>query len=85
MQFSSIIIGACAIAIGAARLLKPSQTRATHGDRLAALQAGAKEDYFEEQRTLEAYPPPSTDTKQRAYGMLGIVLGLGTILFGVLN
>jgi hypothetical protein len=43
--------------------------------RLAALNAGAEEQYFEEKRALIAYPLLKTDAKWRALGAFLIVSG----------
>jgi hypothetical protein len=46
-----------------------------HSDRLTQLIAGEPEIYFEERRSLEAYPPRSVGRLQ-LFGLLAVVLGV---------
>ncbi len=54
----------------------------THGRRLSQLRAGAPEAFFEERRSLEAYPPPRDGRGwRRGLGAAMIVVALA--LFGL--
>jgi hypothetical protein len=84
-----LIMGIFCLATGLPMLLfahRARLERKTATDiRKAELAAGASERYFEEQRTLNAYPAPETDGKRRMRGLLltagGIIL-LGLSFFG---
>lgn len=83
MQIHTALIGVATILSGALMFFKPSRERRAWRKRLEELQAGAKEAFFEERRSLEAYPPLSTNTKQRAFAVLLILLGVATIVISV--
>lgn len=51
--------------------------------RLAEIAGGAEELYFEEHRSLEAYPPPSSDAKMRRFGIVLTILGFACIIMGL--
>jgi hypothetical protein len=68
-----------AMAAGAALLWFPRQHRQNaellHATRLAELNAGAEERYFEERRSLEAYRPAKRDLTWQLLGAVLFVLG----------
>lgn len=53
--------------------------------RLSELDAGAPDAFFEERRSLEAYPPRFNPTHQtlRRFGVAGLVLGVLCIFKGL--
>lgn len=55
--------------------------------RLAELRAGAPESYFEEKRTLEAYPPRFSRSNRtiRLMGGIAFVVGLCVVLLSFLG
>jgi hypothetical protein len=89
MDLVSLSIGVVSLASGAPMLLVPrrsrEKTQAVWKSRVAELNAGADERYFEEGRTLDAYPPIATDTKKRAFGGLLVVIGLALIVMAVVR
>ena len=63
------------------------ESRGNRDARLCELDAGAPENYFEERRELEAYPPrfnPSHRTL-RLLGLAGLVLGIMCIFEGLIK
>ena len=79
----SIVLGAGAIVAGIPMVLTPTKARENTEKiwqaRLAELDAGAEERFFEERRTLRAYPPLRSDAKKRAFGAFLLLLGLNSI------
>lgn len=71
-----------AVALGAAVLWFPSRYRRAaqqrHAARLAEIEAGAEETYFEEKRALESYRPARRDRTWQ-------LLGAGMVLLGALQ
>ena len=69
-----------ALAAGTALILFPGRYRRRaeerHSSRLAELEAGAEESYFEEKRSLLAYRPIRSDRGWRGVGALLILIGL---------
>lgn len=53
--------------------------------RLRELDAGAPEEYFEERRELEAYPPrfDVNHTVLRRFGVAGLLLGIAALVVGL--
>lgn len=68
-----------AVAAGAALLWFPRRFRRLaqrrHAARLAELEAGGKETYFEERRELQAYPPGRKDFTWQLLGAVFVILG----------
>jgi hypothetical protein len=54
-----------------------------HERRLAELRHGGKEGYFEERRSLEAYPPFRRLWVWRLMGLVCFLLGICSLLFHV--
>ncbi|MCJ2181564.1 hypothetical protein MTR62_02395 [Novosphingobium sp. 1949] len=79
-----VFIGVSSIASGIAPTVWPHRRRekALHdrAERMAAIDAGAPETYFEERRTLDAYPPPRSDRRMRFLGVGQITLGTAILL-----
>lgn len=72
--------------IGAAMLIWPQGfeplNRRKHAQRLDALKAGAPETFFEEQRTLETYPPSRPSLMwRRILGGLMVLAALAAFLW----
>lgn len=74
-----------AIAAGAGLLWFPRQHRQkaqhTHAARLAELDAGGEERYFEERRSLETYRPAKHDLTWQLLGAVLFLLGAGQAYF----
>lgn len=74
MDLQFLFIGLCSLASGVPMLVIPRKKRLAAEKNLSTrkvqLAAGASEHYFEERRTLDAYPPPGTDAKWRMRGAL---------------
>ena len=85
MDLQSLFFGASSLASGVAMLFFPRKRRlsaeAKVSDRKAQLAAGGTERYFEEGRTLEAYPLPATDGKWRVRGAFFTAVGI--VLLGL--
>ena len=80
----SLMIGGTALACGLPMLFFPREERlvaeAKVLARKAELAAGADEHFFEERRSLEAYPPPKTDRKWRIKGAFLTTSGVALLL-----
>jgi hypothetical protein len=76
---ADLIPPALTMAAGAALLFFPrryrQQAQRRHAGRLAELDAGAGERFFEERRSLEAYRPRSSDRAWQCLGGLLFLLG----------
>ena len=87
MSDLSIILGVGAVLVGAPMILNPAKARqsaeAKWKRRVAELEGGAEKNFFEEHRTLKAYPPLSSDEKKRALGVLLVLLGGAEILMNI--
>ncbi|EIZ79347.1 hypothetical protein WSK_2193 [Novosphingobium sp. Rr 2-17] len=74
MDWQSLIYGSLSLISGVPMLLFPAQKRnaavKAWKSRMQEIKAGKPEQFFEELRSLEAYPPYSTDRKWRAVGAL---------------
>ena len=81
MDLMSVWFGVCALASGGAIVAWPDRKRRAWQARLDALRAGAPERYFEELRTLEAYPVPASNGRVRFSGV--VMLGVGAVLIGL--
>ena len=73
------------LAAGVALMVVPGRIRRRaeriHAERLAQLDAGGEESFFEERRSLEAWPPPRHDRSWRWLGaVLILVAGLQILL-----
>lgn len=85
MDLQLIIIGGCCITAGVPMLLFPRRRRLAaeqrRETRIAELDAGAEERFFEERRTFVAYPLAGTDRGWRVRGMLLIIAGATLLAF----
>lgn len=74
--------------IGTALLLCPAKLNNRmndrHPQRIAEIEAGAPEAYFEELRELRAYPHPSSPTIVRVLGAGLLALSLALLAFRLL-
>ena len=68
---------------GAAMMWFPRRHRRdaqrAHAARLAELNAGAQESFFEERRSLEAYRPARKDATWRLFGTVLLLIGAGQV------
>ena len=82
VNLQSLVIGAFSLFSGAGMLIFPRRKRlaaeAKVAHRKEQLAAGAPERYFEESRSLDAYPLPATEIK----GAFMTVVGLTLLLLG---
>ncbi len=89
MNYLLVFYGALSLMSGVPILLNAKKRRVVAetsvAKRLAEIAGGAEESYFEERRSLEAYPPPSSDTKMRWLGALLTVLGIASIMMGIID
>lgn len=69
-------IGVVNIAVGMRMLVQRGDSLAKAAKRIADLDAGAPERYFEERRALVAYPAPATIKGWRIKGIALVVLGI---------
>jgi hypothetical protein len=80
LDLQALFIGIPCLAFGLAMLLFPRKRRlaaeAKVLERTTQLAAGGTERYFEEGRTLKAYPLPSTDGKWRIKGAFFSAVGI---------
>jgi hypothetical protein len=81
MEWRAILL----IVAGLVTILWPeriaTRAKAQYDRRLAELQSGAEESYFEEQRSLLAYPPRPLWRWTRECGFLLAAVGLAILLF----
>jgi len=86
VNLQPLVIGAFCLPAGLGMLISPrkkrlaAQAKATL--RSKELAAGASERYFEERRSIDAYPLPATDAKWQIKGAFFTVLGLALLLLG---
>jgi len=82
-------MGALSLAAGLGMFVFPRRKRLTAEARLAErkaqLAAGASERYFEEGRSLDAYPLPTTDAKWRMRGAFFTLCGLALLVLSVIR
>ncbi len=81
--------GAVGIATGIPMAVWPRKVRIKKEsaaiNRLAEIDAGSEERYFEERRALVAYPPPKTDFRMRVLGIGLSFSGAALIVLAFLN
>lgn len=86
MNLQSLIIGAFCLPSGLGMLIYPRKRRLAAESKVARrkddLAAGASERYFEEARSIDAYPLPVTDMGWRTKGALLTTIGLVLLLLG---
>ncbi|WP_395332332.1 hypothetical protein WBP06_04640 [Novosphingobium sp. BL-8H] len=79
----SLALGVATLIGGLPKALWPARKRAASvaqwQNRLAELDGGAPETYFEERRALCAYPPHRTDRGTRIGGIIAAAIGLALI------
>ena len=89
MRIDLLIIGGIALASGLPMALAPRATRIkkerTRATRLAQIEAGQEESYFEERRALLAYPPPRTNFRTAFFGTVSILSGAALITIALLR
>ena len=56
-----------------------------HAARLAELDTGATESFFEERRSLQAYRPPRTDRGWRIIGAAMLLIGTVRVALAAVN
>ncbi|WP_395395458.1 hypothetical protein WBP07_08380 [Novosphingobium sp. BL-8A] len=83
MDALPLFLGIPTLARGVPMALRPARNRsianARWRQRLEELEGGAPESYFEERRSLIAYPPCRTDRRTRVVGILSVFIGLALI------
>lgn len=89
MDYQMIWAGTVALGVGLPRVVAPRRSHAlTQQDvakRIAEIEAGAPESYFEECRALKAYPVTSSNRKWLVMGWLFVVAGLVAIVMGFIG
>lgn len=89
MDYGTIFYGAVALGVGLPRVVAPRRSHAlTQQDRarrIAEIEAGAPEAYFEEYRALKAYPVTSSGRKWLIIGWLFVVFGLLELVAGFIG
>ncbi len=89
MDIKGLVIGCLSLASGSVMLTLPRRSRLVAQSKSAArkakLQAGAPKQFFEERRTLDAFPPTSTDRGWRLKGAFFSLLGLGLIVLSAVR
>lgn len=89
MNLQALVIGAFCLSTGLGMLLFPRRKRLIAETRVAKrkeqLAAGAPERFFEESRSIEAYPPAATDKKWRIKGALLTACGIILLALGYLR
>ncbi len=87
MDWLSVFFGASGLITGVPMVMFPARKRRnaikTRKARLAELQAGSRERFFEERRSIEAYPPPSSDRRMRLAGVALMLGGLFLLVMAV--
>lgn len=87
MDMQALVIGILTLGAGLPMALSPRRKRlaaqAQHAARKAALDAGDDERFFEERRTLDAYPPARTDRGWQIKGGLLMLVGTALIVIGL--
>jgi hypothetical protein len=85
----NLILGVGALLAGVPMVLKPGKarqdTQRAWQRRVAELESGAEETFFEEHRTLKAYPPLSSNGKKRAFGVFLVAVGASVIVLSLLR
>jgi len=91
MDWLTITVG-CAIIIGSLGAIFRSQKQyrsspSNQNARLAELEAGAPEKYFEERRELEAYPPKFDLANRtiRRLGLFSLILGCALVMWALVG
>jgi hypothetical protein len=83
VDVQSLFLGVPCLFFGLAMLFFPRKRRlaaqAKVADRKAQLAVGGTDRYFEEGRTLEAYPLPTTDGKWRVRGAFLTACGIALL------
>ena len=89
MELQSLIMGAVCLATGVPMIILPRRSRlaaeAKSAARKAQLAAGASERFFEERRSLEAYPPAATDGRWGTKGALLTACGIALIVLSLVR
>ena len=87
MDFFGFAIGILSLVSGIPMAVWPHRKRkaaqAAWSERLAQLDAGAEETFFEERRSLLAYPPYKSDRKMRAAGIFLVLCGIAMIALSI--
>ena len=89
MDYQMIWAGTVALGLGLPRVVAPRRSHAlTQQDvakRIAEIEAGAPESYFEEYRALKAYPVTSSSRKWLVLGWFFVVVGLAALVAGFMG
>jgi uncharacterized membrane protein HdeD (DUF308 family) len=87
MDWQSLFFGVFALLSGVPMLIFPKRRReaaqAKWATRVAEIDSGAEETFFEERRSLLAYPPYPTDRKWRIVGALFVAMGVALIALAI--
>ncbi len=85
MNLQSLMIGGMSLFAGIPMLAIPNVKRLKAEARIARRKAeideGGSGHFFEERRSLDAFPPPKSDRGWRVKGMIATLLGLQAALF----
>jgi hypothetical protein len=74
-----VAIGVMNTAVGLRMLVEPQHFHTKIDKRKTELDAGAPERFFEERRTLVAYPPPASVRGWRFKGTVLMLLGIACV------
>ena len=89
MNYQSAIIGLFALVAGLPMFFVPGKKRAEAvariANRKAELSAGADESFFEEARTIDAYPPPKTERAWRIRGAVLTLVGIASLVLAFIK
>ena len=89
MDYAAILAGTVALAVGLPRVVAPRRSlvlsQQDRSKRIAEIEAGAPEHYFEEYRALKAYPVTSSSRKWLIVGWLAVVAGSAVLVMGFMG
>lgn len=89
MDYVAISAGVLLLATGLPRVIAPhrslGRSQQDRAERIAEIEAGALERFFEEHRALKAYPVTSSRRKWVILGWLAAVSGLAMIATGIIG
>ena len=89
MDYQLIWGGMLTLAVGLPRVVAPRRSlvlsQQDRAKRIAEIEAGAPESYFEEYRALKAYPVTSSSRKWLILGWVAVVVGLVALVAGFMG
>ena len=89
LDYQMIWAGTIALGVGLPRVVAPRRSHALSrqdmAKRIAEIEAGAPESYFEEYRALKAYPVTSSSRTWLVVGWLLVVTGLLALVAGFIG